>query len=70
MQKPIKNVRDDICQNCDWYLHEENEYHDTCDPDPIVTWCGFNKSSNKGYCGLKIILRKVITCGENEQVKK
>ena len=50
----------DFCQECDWYLNEDNEYYDQCDPDPIVKWCGYCKSSNKGYCGLKVILTKII----------
>jgi len=60
-KEAIKNVRFDFCQDCNWYISEENEYYDKCDPDPIVTWCGYNKSGNKGYCGLKTILKKYMS---------
>lgn len=59
-KKAINNIQWDVCQDCDWFLNEDDEDYDKSDPDPIVYWCGYCNNINKGYCGLKIILKKCL----------
>jgi len=59
-EKAIQNIKWKFCQDCDWFISEEDELYDKCNPDPIVTWCGYNKDSNKGYCGLKDLLKNFL----------